>query len=231
MLDNLLNFWKGKDFLNEVLGEFEQMVTDTENMFKGVCEKLLEHKHDRNLKDRIYKIDRKVNRLEKDIRRRIITHLSIQGNVDLPMSLILMSVVKDAERLGDYAKNMFEVSELLKDPLDRKIFEDLFGDMDKRILKEFAETRAAFINSDKETAMKVLVIEREIVKKCDNVITELSKSNYPTNTAVCLTLLARYLKRTAAHLANIGSAVVMPVQDLDFFDEKLRHEKDKMDIG
>ena len=118
MFDNLLSFWKGKDFLNEVLKEFEMMLNDTEEMFRQVCRKLLEGKSEANLKDRIYKIDREVNRLEKEIRKRIITHLSIQGNVDVPMSLILMSVVKDAERIGDYAKNLFEVTELLTQPLD-----------------------------------------------------------------------------------------------------------------
>jgi len=225
MFDNLLSFWKGKDFLNEVLKEFEMMLNDTEEMFRQVCRKLLEGKSEANLKDRIYKIDREVNRLEKEIRKRIITHLSIQGNVDVPMSLILMSVVKDAERIGDYAKNLFEVTELLTQPLDKKIFEDLFDGMDKAILQEFSETRAAFIESDKKTARSVLDIERKIVLKCDEAIEKLAKSSYSINVAVCLTLLARYFKRIAAHLANISSSVVMPIQELDFFDEKYRRDK------
>ena len=225
MFDNLLSFWKGKDFLNEVLKEFEMMLNDTEEMFRQVCRKLLEGKSEASLKDRIYKIDREVNRLEKEIRKRIITHLSIQGNVDVPMSLILMSVVKDAERIGDYAKNLFEVTELLTQPLDKKIFEDLFDGMDKAILQEFSETRAAFIESDKKTARNVLDIEREIVLKCDEAIEKLAKSSYSINVAVCLTLLARYFKRIAAHLANISSSVVMPIQELDFFDEKYRRDK------
>ena len=225
MFDNLLSFWKGKDFLKEVLEDFEKMLTDTEDMFRKVCLKLLEGKSEDDLKERIYKIDREVNKLEKEIRKRIITHLSIQGNVDLPMCLILMSVVKDAERLGDYAKNLFEVTELLEKPLDRAIFEELFGDIDKKLLLEFSETRAAFIKSEKKTARAVLDIEREIVTKCDDILEKLSKSSYSTNIAVCLTLVARHFKRIAAHLANIGSSVVLPIQELDFFDEKYRREK------
>ena len=225
MFDNLLSFWKGKDFLNEVLKEFEKMLNDTEEMFRQVCRKLLEGKSEANLKDRIYKIDREVNHLEKEIRKRIITHLSIQGNVDMPMSLILMSVVKDAERIGDYAKNLFEVTELLTQPLDKKIFEDLFDGMDKTILREFSETRAAFMESDKKMARNVLDIERKIVLKCDEAIEKLAKSSYSINVAVCLTLLARYFKRIAAHLANIGSSVVLPIQELDFFDEKYKRDK------
>lgn len=226
MFDNLLSFWKGKDFLKEVLGEFERMLNDTEDMFKKVCKKLLEGQADEDLKDRIYKIDREVNRIEKEIRKRIVTHLSIQGNVDLPASLILMSVVKDAERLGDYSKNLFEVTELLNEPLDKKIFKDLFGNLDERIIKEFSQTRAAFIKSNTENARDVLRLEREIVKECDEIISKLSKSSFQTNVAVCLTLVARYFKRTAAHLANIASSVVLPISDLDFFDEKIRHKNE-----
>ncbi len=226
MFDNLLSFWKEKDFLKEVFGDFEKMLNDTEDMFKKVCKKLLEGKSEEGLKDRIYKIDREVNRLEKEIRKRIVEHLSIQGSVDLPASLVLMSVVKDAERLGDYAKNIFEVTELLEKPLDKNIFEDLFGDLDKKIINEFSQTRAAFIESNEKIARDILIIEREIVKICDEIINKLSKSSFPTNIAVCLTLLARYFKRTAAHLTNIASSVILPISDLDFFDEKLRRKNE-----
>jgi len=224
MFENLLSFWKGKGFLNEVLGEFEKMLTDTEGMFRDVCRKLLEGKSEADLKDNIYRIDREVNRIEKEIRKRIVTHLTIQASVDLPMSLILMSVVKDAERLGDYAKNIFEITELLNMPLDREIFKDLFDDMDKEILRTFSATKTAFIESDKKIARTVLELERDIVTRCDKAIERLSKSTYPTNIAVCLTLTARYFKRIAAHLANIGSSVVLPIQELDFFDERLRRK-------
>jgi len=226
MFHNLLSFWKGKDFLKEVLNDFERMLNGTEDMFKKVCRKLLEGKSEEGLKDRIYKIDREVNRLEKGIRKRIVEHLSIQGSVDLPASLVLMSVVKDAERLGDYAKNIFEITELLEKPLDKNIFEDLFGDLDKKIINEFSQTRAAFIESDEKIARDILIIEREIVKTCDEILSKLAKSNFPTNTAVCLTLLARYFKRTAAHLTNIASSVILPISDLDFFDERLRRKNE-----
>jgi len=227
MFDNLLSFWKGKDFLKGVLQEFEKMLNDTEDMFRKVCEKLIEGKSDPSLKGKIYRIDKEVNHLEKEIRTKIVAHLSIRGNVDVPACLVLMSVVKDAERLGDYAKNLFEVTELLIKPLDKSSFRAFFDDLDKKIIDEFSKTRAAFIESDADNARNVLELEREAVKQCDKIIEKLSKSEYPANTAVCFTLLARYFKRIAAHLANIASSVVLPISDLDFFDEKMRHDNGK----
>ena len=85
MFKNLLQFWKGKDFLGQVLEEFKDMLDDAQIMFNAVCNKILENKEEPGLKDKIYEIDRKVNALQKDIRKRVIEHLTLQPSVDVPM--------------------------------------------------------------------------------------------------------------------------------------------------
>jgi phosphate uptake regulator len=227
MFKNLLSFWKGKDFLSQVLGEFSEMLSDTEEMFLSVRRKLFEGTEEPGLKDKIYEIDQGVNRLEKDIRKRIIAHLSVQAGVDVPACLVLMSVVKDAERLGDYAKNLFEVTEMIEEPLDKELFTELFGDLDTKILETFKKTKQAFLESDEQVAKEILNLEGDILRRCDASIAKLAKSKLVTNTAVCLTLIARYFKRTVAHLTNISSSVILPISDLDFYDEKFRHGNTK----
>ncbi|NQT06150.1 MAG: hypothetical protein HQ575_01270 [Candidatus Omnitrophica bacterium] len=224
MFKNLLDFWKGKDFLTNVLGEFENMLKDAQVMFGSVCKKLLENEDMPGLEDKIYEVDKNINLIEKDIRKRIIEHLSIQPSVDISMSLLLMSVVKDAERLGDYAKNLFEVSRLKKGPLDKGTYVKMFDAIDKTIMKMFDDTKKAFIESDEEAAKSIWQTERGIVKRCDGILEELAKSNLGTNEAVTFTLMARYFKRTAAHLTNIATSVILPISELDFFDEKRRSE-------
>ena len=103
-----------------------------------------------------------------------------------------------------------------------KIFAGLFGDVEKKLLDGFKGTKKSFIDSDKKIAKDVIINERDLLKRCDLALTRLAKSDYATNEAVCLTLLARYFKRIAAHLANISSSVILPIQDLDFFNEKYR---------
>ena len=56
------------------------------------------------------------------------------------------------------------------------------------------------------------------------IIKELAVGGMATNSAVCMTLMARYFKRISAHLANISTSVILPVSNLDFFDEKTRQE-------
>ena len=148
MFKSLIDFWKGEGFLKSVIGEFGNMLSDSRDMFKMVCDDILKDKKISVLKDKIYGVDKKINTLEKDIRKRIIEHLSIQPGVDSPMCLLLMSVVKDAERLGDYAKNLYHVSRMTHRPFDNDTFLKLFNGMDETILKMFDDTKKAFIESD-----------------------------------------------------------------------------------
>ncbi len=222
MFKNLMAFWKGKDFLTEVLQEFKEMLGDTKGMFESVCGALIKGRQHPDIEAKIYKIDKRVNSLEREIRKRIVEHLSIQPGTDVPVSLVLMSVVKDAERVGDYCKNLLEITTLLDKPIEKKRFEKLFDGIDKKILETFEMAEKAFIESDEKVAKQIMYLEREIVKNCDDIIKKTAKGSLSANEAVCFALLARYFKRIAAHLANIGSSVILPISDLDFFDEKLR---------
>jgi len=224
MFRNLMSFWKGKDFLKEILKDFQQMMDDAQDMFRVSCDLIIrDKKKEEGVKDNIYRIDKRINDLERTIRTRIVEHLSLQPEIDLPFSLVLMSVVKDAERLGDYAKNIFGISELTQKPFDRDIYRKLFDDMDTKLTAQFEKTKQAFLESDEQLAHDILNLERNIVRRCDTIVAELANSDMSANKAVCFTLIARYFKRVSAHLANIGSSVILPISDLDFFDEKFRH--------
>jgi len=220
MFKNLLSFWKGKDFLVQVLEDFKSMLDDSETMFEAVCVQLLAGREEGSLKDKIYSIDKQVNNLQKEIRRRIVEHLSLQPSVDVNACLILMSVVKDAERLGDYSKNLYEVTQLLSEPIDCALYSEYFDEMDKKILALFQQTKKAFIDADEEQARSAWKHETNIAKGCDKIVERLAQSNLTVNQAVCFTLVARHFKRIVAHLVNIATSVVLPLSDLDYFDEK-----------
>ena len=56
------------------------------------------------------KQDVKINKLQRKIRKRVMLHLSVQANSpDLPYCLVLISLIKDVERIGDYAKDLSEI--------------------------------------------------------------------------------------------------------------------------
>ena len=220
MFANLSRFWKGGAFVAKALEEFKEMLDNTEKMYTLVRARLLEEAQEPDLEERIREIDKSVNAAQKDIRRRIIEHLSLQPTVDFTVCLLLMSVVKDAERLGDYAKNLHEVTLLQDKPMDIELYRRFFDDLDKDVLTLFRLTREAFVESDETKAQMAWGYENKVAKWCDNVVGELARSDLSVNEAVCFTLIARYLKRIVAHLVNIATSVVLPLSDLDYFDEK-----------
>jgi phosphate uptake regulator len=220
MFRNFLSFFKGKDFLSQVLQDFRQMLDDSEFMFKSVCACLLENKCEPDLKNNIYETDEKVNALQKDIRRRIVEHLTLQPAVDVTACLLLMNAVKDAEKLGDYAKNLLRVTELLDKPVDRALFSQHFDDVVQEILELFEQTRQAFLETDTGMAASVRQENEKTAGKCDETLAKIAQSNLSVNEAICLALTAAHLKRVVAHLVNIATSVILPLSDLDYFDEK-----------
>jgi phosphate transport system protein len=224
MFKNLLQFWKGKDFLSEVLEEFKNMLDDSQIMFNDVCATLLDNVEQPNLKDKIYAVDRKVNQMQRDIRKRVIEHLTIQPSVDVSTCLVLMSVVKDAERLGDYAKNLYEIIGLLEHPIDKEKYLRLFNGLEKEISQLFGDTKKAFVDSDEVKAADTWKFQKEIKVRCDDIVKRVATGDLTVNEAVCFALIARFFKRLASHLTNIATSVILPISDLDYYDEKRQQE-------
>ena len=218
MLKELFGMGKEKGFLDEVLDQFQGMLNDTQLMFVSAYGSLFTKIEEPGLADKLYEIDRRVNAAQKDIRRRVIEHLTFQPTVDTSTCLILMSVVKDAERLGDFSKNLFEVRYLMGGPMDAEAYKTLFDGIDNDIVELFNTTREAFIESDEEVAKGTWARQRRIKARCSDVIYKVAKSDMRANEAVCFALIARYFKRITSHLTNIATAVIVPLDRLDYFE-------------
>jgi phosphate uptake regulator len=197
MFKTLLGFNKGKDFITEVLDEFKGMLDHNQRIFESSFGSLFNKTKKTSVGDKIYELDRRVNQAQKNIRRRIAEHLSLQPSVDTTVCLILMSVVKDAERVGDLAKNIYENRDYFDGPVPKDTYDKLFGDVDVLILELFNNTRMAFIDSNEEKATGSWDVQRRIRILCNDTLDAVSKSDLPVNQVVAFTLMTRYYKRIA----------------------------------
>ena len=226
MFRSIVDFWKGKDFLEDVLSNFSAMLIDGEEIYRMVVDALSSGGDAKALGDRIYEIDHKINAREQEIRRRIVEHLAVQPHSDLRFSLVLMSVVKDAERLGDYVKNLFEVFELHGGQFSKEQMDDYFGDTTIVIGELFKNTHQAFVKADEDVARKVIGSMAEVQQKCNSIVERVAHDdNLSVNDAVCMAIFARFLKRITSHLGNIATSVVVPVDRLDYWDERRDESK------
>ena len=169
---------------------------------------------------RIYELDVEVNKLERSIRKRIVAHLSIPGSrADVPHCLLLMSLAKDVERLGDYAKNLSEVVDVRNAPLpDDEVVGEL-REIRRRVEAAFRAASDIFHASDREQAMQMIEQGRDNAHRCDVLLTRIGRAGYDGETTTALVLATRFYKRIGGHVLNILSSVVMPLHKIDYYDE------------
>ena len=197
--------------------ELMQMLQITKQMSEIVHGHVFDQDFALDQRSEIYKLDVKVNKLERSIRKRVITHLSV-SNDHAPYCLLLMSLIKDAERVGDYLKNISEVPELggakIPDgPLKQELTE-IIGVATELLMA----TPDILSTEDTDRATDLLQTGRNTAKRCDLLLVELAKSDLNAAQTTSMVLLTRFHKRLGAHLLNILSSVVMPLHKIDFYD-------------
>ena len=165
----------------------------------------------------VYDLDVKVNKLERSIRKRIINHLNL-SNDKVSYCLLMMSIIKDAERMGDYLKNIYEVRALTGAYIPPSHFRAELESVIALVVETLNATPDIIANEDVEGATKHLQAGRSSAQKCDKLLSELAQSDLSAAEVTSMVLLTRFHKRLGAHLLNILSSVVMPLHKLDFYD-------------
>ncbi len=217
---SILDLFREDNWSNNLVDMIMEMIDLGSNMFDYTIGVLVQGEPDSDPQDMLYNRDQRINKLERKIRRRVVSHLSVKGSrAEVPSALIFMNVVKDAERIGDYVKNLHEVIDMMPADPDRKLYQDHLAAPAAMITEIFALTRQAFLESDEELAGKVIKRAKTQGREYEKMIRTITTSDLATNDAVCLVLALRFFKRLVAHMSNIASTVVMPVDMIDFYDE------------
>lgn len=168
--------------------------------------------------DEVRRTDRRINITEMEIRRELVVHASVHGGVDTPEVLVFMHMVKDLERIGDYNKNIFDLADEGVSLAEAPDLGRLLGYRDE-LSSRIALMGELLTTRDEDGARAYITRGDELRREFDDRINELVHSTEPAVVAVPRALLYRFLKRVTAHSLNVVSAVVMPVDRLDYFDE------------
>lgn len=228
MFRELLRIWSEHTFSQLVIDEFLSMLDDSRNMLSYVFKVLTAEGKGKNFDKKVYKKDQQINLTEREIREKVLIHLSTNPKANIPACLALISIVKDAERLGDYVKNLFELKALLKDSKgNTELFKKLFAENGADLMDLFQKVHTAFKDSDKVLAHEAIKSGHQISKRCEDIINEVVESDYNAKQAVVAALGARYIKRIAVHLTNIVSSITNPLPELDYIDGENREVDNK----
>jgi phosphate uptake regulator len=204
--------------LDRAFSQFSEMLDHAEWMFIRANEVLGRRADPEEMRDVIYTRDQSINDLLRGIRRKIVQHLTVNPGVDAAACLSLMSVAKDAERIGDYCKNVFEVGRFYTEDFNVPEYHEPLEAIRTEVEELFTLVRRAWRASDTKMANEAITASDDLRKRCDEVIERLlqGRAAVKTHEAVAYSLLARHYKRVAAHLANISTAVLGRIEELDF---------------
>ncbi|HPF71050.1 MAG TPA: PhoU domain-containing protein [Candidatus Krumholzibacteria bacterium] len=217
---SILDLFRADNWSNELVEKISEMLDISGKMFAYATSVVIEGAPDEDVQDRIYERDKRINKLERKIRRRVVSRLAAaSGTADVPSALIFMNVVKDAERLGDYAKNLHEIRAMMPAQPDLELYRKHLAAPAAALKEIHAKTRKAFAESNGEVAGEVIQTARAQGRAYEAAIRAITTSDMRTQDAVCIVLTLRFFKRIAAHMSNIATTVVMPIDLIDFYDE------------
>jgi phosphate transport system protein len=206
------------DRLDRIEATLQRMFVDDRHAFDLAMSALVAGATPHSVGAELRATDHRVNEAEREIRRELVVHAGVHGGIDTPAVLVYMSIVKDVERIGDYAKNLFDIA------ADGVTFDAGEHAQEMQALRDevstmIADVAGAFAEREHSRARPLLTRGDELLDRFDDRVSALVKGDDQGPNAVAVALANRYLKRIVAHLMNVLSAVVMPVDQLDYFDE------------
>ena len=220
MFQLIAEIFKKESLLEQAYQTTIEMLKADAKMFNVTYNALSNRNSEEALKDMdIYATDQKINKYQREVRRKVLVYLATSTSKDIVFGLMLISIIIDVERIGDYAKNIMDLARAHPDPLKYYNFKEALEDIESKIEERFNTLIHAFEVSDDEMAYSLMSTHKEINVTCDETIQSIIQNTYPdipTGDAASIALYSRYLKRTNAHITNIASSIVNTFENIGF---------------
>jgi phosphate transport system protein len=155
--------------------------------------------------------DKQIDRFYRQIELECVSLIALQSPVaqDLRLLTALMQLVRDLERIGDYAEDLGEIAvRLLPYPEQAQMGQvQLMFDRCRAML---AMSLSALSDLDAESALDIKVKDDAVDSDYETLYTQLAQQNNVPGIIepmILLVLVIRHLERMADHATNIGKRV------------------------
>ena len=220
LFKDVINLWKADDLLSQSWDESYKMLNLSHEIFQQALIYLRNGENIDTLKA-LKKRDKEINEFQRDVRRKVLTHYAVeQDTSNMADGLILINMVVDIERIGDYCNNILDLAinhdQSIK---SSEISEDL-AMIEEEAKSRFEKTIQAIQAQDVEIAQSLMEgYKEQMTGKSDEIVNGILKDELHFGSearTASIALYARYLKRIGAHLKNITTTLVNPFDAIGY---------------
>ena len=217
---DLVTIWNSEDSLSQAWTSSNEMLHLSHEMFTDSVNALRSGEKNKVIKS-IKLRDEEINQYHRDIRKKVVTYYSVSKDVtNINSGLVLINMVVDIERVGDYTKNILDLAKYYPKKLrSEKVSEDL-RIIEQAVIERFQNTVKAVEEMDEIAAKELIKSYRsDLGKLSDNLVASSISGDLEIgeeHMASSMVLYARYLKRIGAHLKNITSVVINPFESFGY---------------
>jgi len=229
MFKEFFELFRKENLLKQAYNRSVEMLAEDREMFFAAMRSLREH-DDAKIDIDIYGKDQLINAYEREVRRKVLTHLAITSGRNVHAALVLVSIVIDIERIGDYTKNIVELALLHPGKLTCGSHESEVRKIETTVKTMFKLLLEALPSGDVDKAKEVMSEHWWIARHTEEIIAALishDDAGLPCNEAVATALYVRFLKRVSAHLMNIASSIVNPFDRIGFREDEPKNVIDE----
>ena len=212
LFNDIIKIWKSDSLLSQAWDDSISMLKLSHDIFIKSIDNFNSHDSVEEIKA-LKKEDRKINDYQMTVRRKVLTYFSLEtSSREVPNGLILVDMVVDIERIGDYCKNISDLTLMQKASFDFAELKEEISAMEEEVRSRFSTTIQVIENQDEDLARTLNDKYKKTVSSAsDKIVSGIVSGDVKLDSqskSASLVLYARYLKRIGAHLKNITSTVV-----------------------
>ena len=216
----VLSFFRKHDNesgLEHIAHQTISMLGDARHSFDLACTAVLSGADAEVIGGDIDMTDKRINEAEQRLRRELVVHISVRGSADIGLVLGYTLLLKKIERIGDQAKNIFD---LAADGVSLLGCADIdeFVEMRRRITQMYVDAGDILASQDAAAAKAFVQRSVDLNNECGARVREYMQSDEPGRWAVPRAMLYRYWKRIVANLGGIVTSAIEPIQTFDYLD-------------
>ena len=217
---DILAIWKSDNLLSQAWEDSLRMLSLSNDIFVQSIQYFNSGENIGAVKA-LKKEDQSINDYYQLVRRKVLTHYSIdKPPIDTSGGLTLINMVVDIERIGDYCKNISDLTLIREGPMDFGELSNEIKSIEEEVESRFTKTIKAIQDQDEVLADELLKSYKKMITKVsDEIVKNIASGKIQfkdSSQGASIVLYARYLKRIGAHLKNITSTIVNPYDRIGY---------------